>query len=420
MLAARLVQEKVASGPQNVDMSQTVQCSNGREIDLASMAGLSDLCLERGQHFSSAPIRVDGMAVGTFCVVDRQERQDVDLDKLQKIADRAAELLQQKRSRNMERKKTRAESRVAPVVTALTAQSVVPHLQNRAQRMAIMLHTSNCLGCHELLPHFEQLAAKHVGKIEFATLNLDSGDVPLNDEAWKVDMVPAIVLVPGHDEARTEPMRYPGAPAPAKMEHIAEWLTSAGTASTASTAIVDLGLGREMDATNRGGKLLELSEDTTRQIRLLARVIDNENLSEETRRVATDKMEAHTAFQIRQGERAARLSQLAAEQLSEKQFGELKDSLLPVHPPDDEALGPAIKARIEFRAWLGQHRLLRHEASFVHVLGRDSGVTDLILLETEDIKALGWEMTRVERRRFEMAIDELRHATASLTGSTSS
>ena len=33
-----------------------------------------------------------------------------------------------------------------------------------------------------------------------------------------------------------------------------------------------------------------------------------------------------------------------------------------------------------------------------------------MLLEPKDIEELGWEMTRVERRRFEMALDELRQA----------
>ena len=155
------------------------------------------------------------------------------------------------------------------------------------------------------MPHFEQLAAKHVGKVEFATFNLDDGDIPLNDDAWKVDMVPAIVLVPGPDEMQTGPRRYPGAPAPANIEHIAEWLTSDGALGTASTAIVDLGPARKTDAANSGLDLLEISENHMRQIKLLLQVIDNDNLSEETRRVAKDKMEAHTAFQIRQGERAA-------------------------------------------------------------------------------------------------------------------
>ena len=85
-------------------MSQTVQLSNDRKLDLASIGGLSDLCLGSGKHFSSAPIRVDGMAVGTFCVIDRKQRDDVDLDKLQKIADRAAELMKEKRKREKESK----------------------------------------------------------------------------------------------------------------------------------------------------------------------------------------------------------------------------------------------------------------------------------------------------------------------------
>ena len=150
-----------------------------------------------------------------------------------------------------------------------------------------------------------------------------------------------------------------------------------------------------------------------RQMKLLLQVIDNDNLSEQTRRVAKDKMEAHTAFQIRHGERAARLSQLAAEQSFETQFSELKDRLLPVRPTRDGALAPAITARVEFRTWLGGHRLLRYEARFVHVLGRDLGMADLMLLEPKDIEELGWEMTRVERRRFEMAVEEFRQAQAS-------
>eukprot|EP01043_Picozoa_sp_COSAG02_P040594 COSAG02_NODE_3297_length_6992_cov_9.176556_8_plen_396_part_00 len=394
-------------------MSQTVQCSNGRKVDLASIAGLSDLSLDSGRHFSSAPIRVDGMAVGTFCVLDRQQREDVDLDKLQKIADRAAELLKEKHKG----KDVSKDNQMAPAVISLSAQSVVQHLRNRTQRVAIMLHASNCLGCHELLPHFEQLAAKHVGKIEFATFNLDHGDIPLNDDAWKVDMVPAIVLVPGPDEVQTEPRRYPGAPAPANIEHIVKWLLSDAALGTASTAIVDLGPARKTDATNGGSDLLEISENHMRQIKLLLQVIDNDNLSEGTRRIAKDKMEAHTAFQIQQGERAARLSQLAAEQSFEQQFNELKDCLLPVHPTSDRALAPAITARVDFRTWLGEQRLLRHEASFVHVLGRDLGVDDLMLLDPKDIEEIGWEMTRVERRRFEMAVGEFHQARASESGS---
>ena len=44
------------------------------------------------------------------------------------------------------------------------------------------------------------------------------------------------------------------------------------------------------------------------------------------------------------------------------------------------ALAPAVAARTEFRQWLGDARLLRHEANFAHVLGRDVAVEDLFLL----------------------------------------
>ena len=48
----------------------------------------NDVFSQGGKHFSSAPIRIKGMAVGTLCVLDRKERNDVDMQKLQQIADR--------------------------------------------------------------------------------------------------------------------------------------------------------------------------------------------------------------------------------------------------------------------------------------------------------------------------------------------
>ena len=107
----------MACGPENVDMSQKIQLSNGRELDVGSFAGLGDLCHGTGKHFSSAPIRVDGMAIGTFCIVDRHQREDVDLDKLQKIADRAAELFKEKHKAE----KDLRQNQVAPAVTSVSS-----------------------------------------------------------------------------------------------------------------------------------------------------------------------------------------------------------------------------------------------------------------------------------------------------------
>jgi hypothetical protein len=382
-------QEKMAAGPENVDMSQEFELTTGRKTDLGSFANFGDLVLGTGKHFSSAPIRVGGMAIGTLCVLDRKERTDVDMSKLQKIADRAAELLQKKRR---DRGETTLDgddstssteppaSESSAVVVKITAADAAEHLRNPAQRVAVLLHTSNCRGCHELQPHWEGLAKRET-KLTFATFSLDSGDVPLSDEAWKVDVVPAIVLVPGRGEQQTKAMRYPGTPAPDTINHILEWLSTdssesegkkkktPSSSSSSSTAIVeDLGPVRGAAATGRhsgggGGNPLEISEEQVRQIQLLSQVIENENLSEETRRVARDKMEKHTSFQIRQGEKSARLSQLVAERALEDQYSELlaSGSLMPAGG-DNSALGPAIAARKEFRTWLGEQRLLRHEA----------------------------------------------------------
>jgi len=221
--------------------------------------------------------------------------------------------------------------------------------------------------------------------------------------------VPSIVLVPRRGEQQTEPRRYPGTPAPATIGHITQWLSADASTASTSTAVVDLGPVRGAPGdVGRDGKALEISDEQARQIQLLCQVIDNENLSEETRRIAREKMEAHTAFQIMIGERSTRLSQLAAESALEDQFRELAGSLMPVRSTGDEALATAIAARVEFREWLGEQRLLRHEAIFAHVLGRDLSVQDLLLLEPEDVAELGWEMTRVERRRFEAAVKELK------------
>ncbi len=392
-------QGEMAAGPENVDMSKEIEFANGRKTTLASIANFADLNMGTGQHFSSVPIRADGMAIGTLCVLDRKERTDVDLNKLQKIADRASKLLQKKRLGSL----------AASAVVKITAADAAEHLRSPQQRVAVMLHTANCRGCHELLPHWEELAKTQVGNIKFATFNLDGGDVPLSDEAWKVKMVPSIVLVPRRGEQQTEPRRYPGTPAPATIGHITQWLSADASTASTSTAVVDLGPVRGAPGdVGRDGKALEISDEQARQIQLLCQVIDNENLSEETRRIAREKMEAHTAFQIMIGERSTRLSQLAAESALEDQFRELAGSLMPVRSTGDEALATAIAARVEFREWLGEQRLLRHEAIFAHVLGRDLSVQDLLLLEPEDVAELGWEMTRVERRRFEAAVKELK------------
>lgn len=328
------------------------------------------------------------------------------MNKLQEIADRAAELLQKKRRESL----AAEPARPASAVVRITAADAAEHLRSPPQRVAVMLHTSNCRGCHDLLPHWEQLAKAHAGEIKFTTFSLDGGDVPLSDDAWKVDVVPSIVLVPGRGEQQTAPRRYPGTPSAAAIGQLTQWLSAdVATAAVPSAAIVDLGPVRGAPtAAGRGGSPLEISEEQAKQIQLLCQVIANESLSEETRRVARGKLEAHTAFQIRQGERSTRLRQLVAEKALEDDFRELAGSLLPVRSAGDDALAPAIAARVEFRAWLGEQRLLRHEASFAHVLGRDLSVEDLLLLEPEDVAELGWEMTRVERRRFEAAVRELK------------
>ena len=52
--------------------------------------------MEAVNHYSGAPINVEGQCVGTFCLMDGKHRDDVDTEKLRAYAARAAKLIEEK------------------------------------------------------------------------------------------------------------------------------------------------------------------------------------------------------------------------------------------------------------------------------------------------------------------------------------
>ena len=52
--------------------------------------------METVNHYSGAPINVEGQCVGTFCLMDGKHRDDVDTEKLRAYAARAAKLIEEK------------------------------------------------------------------------------------------------------------------------------------------------------------------------------------------------------------------------------------------------------------------------------------------------------------------------------------
>ena len=183
-------------------------------------------------------IRVKGMAVGTLCVLDRKERNDIDINKLEAMGERVAELLKQRAARKQSALGLDPISEEAGVahgsgsVMEINAATAAQHLASPKSRIAVLLHTSMCGGCHALFPHWQQLAAKGAsysgGAITFATYNLNSGDPPLQDPVWKVDAVPAVILVSGVDEKGRVARLFPGTPAPATISYMEDWVRFLG------------------------------------------------------------------------------------------------------------------------------------------------------------------------------------------------
>ena len=63
-------------------------------------------------------------------------------------------------------------------VVEVNAITAVHHLKSPPSRVAVLLHTSMCGGCHALFPHWQELAAKGVsysgGDLKFVTCEHNS------------------------------------------------------------------------------------------------------------------------------------------------------------------------------------------------------------------------------------------------------
>jgi len=59
------------------------------------------------------------------------------------------------------------------------------------------------------------------------------------------------------------------------------------------------------------------------------------------------------------------------------------------------------------RSFLDEARLLRHEGQFLEICGRDMAVEDLEFLGEEEVTALKAEMTSVEGKRLEKALQQV-------------
>lgn len=63
--------------------------------------------------------------------------------------------------------------------------------------------------------------------------------------------------------------------------------------------------------------------------------------------------------------------------------------------------------RASMREFLDKNRLLRHEGTFVEVCGRDMSVEDLEFLGDEDMESIKAEMTSVEGKRLDKALQQM-------------
>ena len=163
--------------------------------------------------YASVPIKVDGQTVATFCVVDRKNRDkgDVDWQKLESLADRAASILKK-------RQKQRQQASGPAEVVTLTEGNFKAVALDATRNVVVLLHTSWCTHCPKMVHLWNVLAAAQPlasdsaaaasPALVFATFDMTDDDPPESHASWHSAHVPSVVLAPKGGGA---PIAYAGA-----------------------------------------------------------------------------------------------------------------------------------------------------------------------------------------------------------------
>jgi hypothetical protein len=168
----------------------------------------------------------------------------------------------------------------------------------------------------------------------------------------------------------------------------------------------------------RGGGGETLSTDgsvvvdaLTVELESIQKFVEDDSLSEEVRAAARETREGRVSARVQLLQHDAKKQALVLEQ---NDFVLQQDGLqLAARRRDltyrgaSDGLETALSASTALRAWLGEHRLLHHEAVILAVVGPYCALPDLENLDEPDVAAATANMTRSEARRFSAAVAAL-------------
>lgn len=202
--------EGIGQAASGADPTTTVDLGMGPGT--ATVGGLGNmvdsLFNQTRSTYASVPIRVDGQTVATLCVVDRKERgkSDVNWQKLETIAERAAKVIKQKGQH---------APQTLTAVTRLTEDNFVAVTLEKRRNVAVLLHTSWCTNCPKVLEIWKHFAAAQppIGggatydPLIFAEFDVTDSDPPDEHVCWQAKHVPSLVLAP---KGGGSPIAYAG------------------------------------------------------------------------------------------------------------------------------------------------------------------------------------------------------------------
>ena len=195
--------------------------------DNESAGAFANLIAAPEKFYASAPVRVDGQVVATFCVLDRQRREEgIDMRKLEELARRAG--------RRIEERAAQLEASGGDVLAAAAPGDLLfpdeaafdAVVLDAAADAVVLLSMHSCPYCSEAKGLWRALAARLSSSpaLRFACYDITNADAPADATVWGVSQVPAVVLAP---RGGRPAVRYGGA-APYSEEGLKAWLESNG------------------------------------------------------------------------------------------------------------------------------------------------------------------------------------------------
>ena len=175
---------------------------HGRQIKNKEMRGLMEFFEEKNSHYTGVPIRVNGKAVATFCMIDRKHRDDMTSAetkaKVLSFADRAAAILAKRAENGKAAARTDGkghaneslggatgaiESAAEEPATAnngvlqLTKDTFAGEVLNHDRDVVVLLVAPWCANCSAMHTAWDA-AARGRSKPRFAMFDVDADDPP--------------------------------------------------------------------------------------------------------------------------------------------------------------------------------------------------------------------------------------------------